>query len=34
MVDLAERMRAEGIEVRDVSVGSTPTALYQRRSKG
>jgi D-serine deaminase-like pyridoxal phosphate-dependent protein len=34
MVDLAERMRSEGIQVRDVSVGSTPTAIYAAQVKG
>ncbi|UKS26749.1 alanine racemase [Paenibacillus sp. HWE-109] len=28
MVELAERLRAQGIAIADVSVGSTPTALY------
>ncbi|MBD2845971.1 alanine racemase [Paenibacillus sp. IB182496] len=34
MVELAERMRAAGLEVRDVSVGSTPTAEYAARVPG
>ncbi|MBS4223646.1 alanine racemase [Lederbergia citrea] len=34
MVELAERMRSEGIEVRDISVGSTPTAQYAATVKG
>lgn len=34
MVKLAERMRSEGIEVRDISVGSTPTAPYAVQVKG
>lgn len=34
MVELAERMRSEGIEVRDVSVDSTPTAIYAAQVKG
>jgi D-serine deaminase-like pyridoxal phosphate-dependent protein len=34
MVQLAERMRSEGIEVRDISVGSTPTAPYAAQVKG
>lgn len=34
MVELADRMRREGIEVRDVSVGSTPTAIYAAQVKG
>lgn len=34
MVDLAERMRSEGIQVRDISVGSTPTAPYAAMVKG
>src|SRR5690606_35423356 len=34
MVDLAERMRNEGIQVRDISVGSTPTAPYAAMVKG
>lgn len=28
MVQLAEQMRAQGVPIREVSVGSTPTALY------
>ncbi|MBS4196108.1 alanine racemase [Lederbergia citri] len=34
MVDLAERMRKERIQVRDISVGSTPTAPYAAMVKG
>ncbi|MBM7691743.1 D-serine deaminase-like pyridoxal phosphate-dependent protein [Peribacillus deserti] len=34
MVKLAERMRKEGIQVRDISVGSTPTAPYAAQVKG
>ncbi|MCJ8009206.1 alanine racemase [Lederbergia wuyishanensis] len=34
MVDLAERMRSEGIPVRDISVGSTPTAQYAAMVEG
>ena len=34
MVALAEKMRGEGLEVRDVSVGSTPTAPFAAQVKG
>ncbi|MGM0876626.1 MAG: alanine racemase [Bacillota bacterium] len=34
MVNLADRMRREGIEVMDISVGSTPTAPYAAQVKG
>lgn len=34
MVSLAERMRDEGLRIRDVSVGSTPTARYAARVEG
>jgi D-serine deaminase-like pyridoxal phosphate-dependent protein len=34
MVELAEQMRTQGIEVRDVSVGSTPTAAYAAQVMG
>ncbi|MBS4218623.1 alanine racemase [Bacillus sp. FJAT-49711] len=34
MVDLAERMRSQGIQVRDISVGSTPTAPFAAMVKG
>lgn len=34
MVSLAEKMRAEGIPVVDVSVGSTPTGAYAAEVKG
>ncbi|WP_248927274.1 alanine racemase [Paenibacillus hamazuiensis] len=34
MVQLAETMRADGIPIADVSVGSTPTGLYAAQVKG
>ncbi|NOV04484.1 amino acid aldolase [Paenibacillus sp. LMG 31457] len=34
MVQLAERLRAQGIAIADVSVGSTPTALYAAAVEG
>ncbi|MGF1471752.1 MAG: alanine racemase [Rubrobacteraceae bacterium] len=34
MVSLAERMREQGLEIRDVSVGSTPTAEYVAAVEG
>jgi len=34
MVSLAERIRASGVAVRDVSVGSTPTAAYAAQIPG
>ena len=34
MVQLAENIRKEGIAIRDVSVGSTPTAPYAASVKG
>ena len=34
MVSLAERMRERGIEIRDVSLGSTPTAEFAARVEG
>ncbi len=34
MVDLAEAMRSEGIPIVDVSVGSTPTAVYAAQVQG
>jgi D-serine deaminase-like pyridoxal phosphate-dependent protein len=34
MVESAERIRADGIEVREVSVGSTPTAPFAAQVKG
>ncbi len=34
MVEMAERIRSKGIEVRDISVGSTPTAVYAAQVKG
>jgi D-serine deaminase-like pyridoxal phosphate-dependent protein len=34
MVSLAEQMRSQGIPIREVSVGSTPTALYAGEVKG
>lgn len=34
MVSLADRMRERGIEIRDVSLGSTPTAEYAARVEG
>ncbi|WP_325176613.1 alanine racemase [Paenibacillus alkalitolerans] len=34
MVALAERIRAEGVEVKDVSIGSTPTAPYAAKVPG
>lgn len=34
MVNLAERMRGEGISVRDISVGSTPTSPFAAQVKG
>lgn len=34
MVQLAERLRAQGIAITDVSVGSTPTAAYAAAVKG
>lgn len=34
MADLAERLRADGIAITDVSLGSTPTAAYATAVKG
>ena len=34
MVDLAEKLRQAGIAIRDVSVGSTPTAAYAAKVPG
>ncbi len=34
MVDLAERLRADGIAIEDVSVGSTPTSAYAAAVNG
>jgi D-serine deaminase-like pyridoxal phosphate-dependent protein len=34
MVNLAERMRGDGIHVRDISVGSTPTSPFAAQVKG
>jgi D-serine deaminase-like pyridoxal phosphate-dependent protein len=34
MVSLAERLRESGIEIKDVSVGSSPTARFAARVKG